>query len=114
MNPRAGGLFGPFSWRAEGRRRGSIPQHTLHAQHDAQVTAHSTRHTIRCRSTSARVGLGYSATVHKQLGATDRNDKPSCERSSLRGPTGIRLVHHGQSCAEDSQRFHLRTKIKRA
>jgi hypothetical protein len=50
-----------LSWSAEGRRRGSTPLYTMHAQYTGQVTTHRAQHTTECRSTTARAGKGYSA-----------------------------------------------------
>jgi hypothetical protein len=65
-NPRAGGQSGSLLER-RGQAWGSNPQHTAHAQHSAQVTAHRARRTTKRRSTTARAGQGTSAPAKTQI-----------------------------------------------
>jgi hypothetical protein len=74
---------------AEGRRWGSTPRHTSHAQHGAQVMAHAARHTTKCRSTPARAGEGHSV-----LNAPDMPRCPSWQVGFWRG------LRHGSRCLE--------------
>jgi hypothetical protein len=48
------------SWQRRGQRGGPAPFPHTAAQHGAQVTGHSTRHTTKCRSAATRAGPGNS------------------------------------------------------
>ena len=71
-----------------GQREGfDSPVHNA-AQHGAQVTRHSTRHTTTCRSTTMRAGTGNSTLVTSRH---QDNNQPIMQREPTRrtGRSGI-------------------------
>jgi hypothetical protein len=69
------------------------------AQHGAQVTGHSTRHTTTCRSTTTRAGTGNSTSVitRRQDNNQAMGNRASCKRTvsgsnPLTGSTSLSAI----------------------